>query len=93
MTYTISFRLSYLADLLTVDLKVVLLVNGCLCDHLKSDGSENLLLSLTASTTLVASTVPSVSSSILIVVVVTIAWCEEARIVICELYGVRAGPI
>jgi hypothetical protein len=73
--------------LLAVDLKVVLLVHGSLTEHLESHRSENLLLSLLSSTTLVSTAEPSVSSSIeIIVVVVSPTRSKETWIAIGELY-------
>jgi hypothetical protein len=72
--------------LLAVDFEVVLLVHGSLGKHLKCHRSENLLFSL-LSTPLVSPTVPSVSPSTeVVVVVVPPTWSKEAWVVIGELY-------
>ena len=87
MTYISNIKREkpYLADLLAVDLKVVLLVHGSLCKHLECHRSENLLLSL-LSTPLVSPAEPSVSPSTEIVVVVPPTRSKETWVVIGELY-------
>lgn len=84
LNFNIKRERPYLADLLAIDLKVVLLVHGSLGEHLECHRSENLLLSL-LSTPLVSPAEPSVSPCTEIVVVVPPTRSEEAWVVIGEL--------
>jgi hypothetical protein len=88
MTYISNIKIErpYLADLLAVDLKVVLLVHGSLGKHLECHRSENLLLSL-LSPSLVSPAEPSVSPSTeIVVVVVPPTRSKETWVVVGELY-------